>query len=233
MKLKYKDKIRIEKSINLVESGGEVIDIGCCYGQISTQIKDKGNVVYGVDRKKEGLEIAREKGIKTKLCDLEKNIPFSDKIFDGAVCLEVIEHIYNTDLLLSEINRILKKNGYLVISTPNICAFRNRLKILFGKQPCYFGHSPYGRGGLHIRVFNKNSFVEMLQNHGFQVEKLIGNLVCLSPFVYEPTRMNSIKFLADVFPSFSDYLIVKARKIKEDTHKYYPLKTAELPKERI
>ncbi len=234
MGLKYKDKIRIEKSVNLVEPRGKILDIGCKDGEISKLTKDKNNYVYGVDRKVKALQIAQKRGIKTKVCDLDKKIPFPKKTFDGAICLEVIEHIYNTDLLLSEINKVLKNNAYFVLSTPNICALRNRLKILFGKQPCYFGFSPYySRGGLHIRVFNKNSLIKLLEIHGFKIEKIIGNLICFSPFKYEPTRSNSIKFLADIFPSFSDYLIIKARKIKEDTHKiYYPLKTSEMPKNR-
>lgn len=232
MALGYKYKIRIEKSILLVETRGKVLDIGCADGKISLQIKNKTNIVYGCDRKKKLLNVAKQKGIKTKLCDLEREIPFPDRTFDGAVCLEVIEHVYNTDLLLSEINRVLKNNGYLVLSTPDICAFRNRLRILFGKQPCYFGPSPYGRGGLHIRVFNKKSLVGLLEKHGFRIEKSIGNLICLSPFTDEPTRANSVKCLADIFPCLSDYLIVKARKTKEDAHKYSPLKPAEKPKDR-
>jgi len=46
---------------------------------------------------------------------------------------ETIEHISNTDLLLEEIRRVLKKNGIGIVTTPNLVSFFNRVLFLFGK----------------------------------------------------------------------------------------------------
>ncbi len=51
---------------------------------------------------------------------------------------EVIEHLYNSDLVISEIYRILKRNGILILSTPNLASWINRLVLLLGYQP--FSH---------------------------------------------------------------------------------------------
>lgn len=47
-----------------------------------------------------------------------KNIPFEDKYFDGILCTEVLEHVFNIDELLTEFNRILKPSGKALITTP-------------------------------------------------------------------------------------------------------------------
>jgi SAM-dependent methyltransferase len=47
-----------------------------------------------------------------------KTIPLKDEQFDSAVTNQVLEHVFYPDLFLSEINRILKVNGYLLITAP-------------------------------------------------------------------------------------------------------------------
>ena len=47
-----------------------------------------------------------------------KTIPFKENSFDAVVCFEVFEHVFNIDEVLSEIKRVIKPNGKLLISTP-------------------------------------------------------------------------------------------------------------------
>lgn len=47
-----------------------------------------------------------------------KVFPFKDECFDSVLCIEVFEHIFNIDEVLSELYRVMKKNAYILISTP-------------------------------------------------------------------------------------------------------------------
>ena len=60
---------------------------------------------------------------------------FADDTFDLVILGEVIEHLYDPDVLLRECNRILKKNGVLLITTPNLTSWYNRILLFFGFYP--------------------------------------------------------------------------------------------------
>jgi len=55
--------------------------------------------------------------------------------FDVVFANQVIGHLYETDLFLKEIYRMLKNGGYTIISTPNLAGFHNIFSLIFGKQP--------------------------------------------------------------------------------------------------
>jgi 2-polyprenyl-3-methyl-5-hydroxy-6-metoxy-1,4-benzoquinol methylase len=122
-----------------------------------------------------------------KTCDLNVDtLPWDDDFFDVIICSEIIEHIFDTDRLLEQIKRVLKPSGTLIISTPNLASFFNRLFILFGYQPvgtevsCV--NTRYGnrfrkalRPAGHIRNFTYAAFVDIIKAHGFKIEKISFN----------------------------------------------------------
>ena len=68
--------------------------------------------------------------------DLEGRFPYDDGVFDLVVFTEVLEHLSRDPLqTMSEINRITKKKGFLVLSTPNCASARSILRILRGGNP--------------------------------------------------------------------------------------------------
>ena len=77
-------------------------------------------------------EKIREKGLIPLILDVDVDrIPLSDKSID-VIFEEVIEHLYNSDLVMNEIKRLLKEGGILILSTPNLASGINRLTLLFG-----------------------------------------------------------------------------------------------------
>lgn len=186
------NKIRIKKVINLFQkqnSKKRVLDLGCGDGQISKKIKDLGFDVYGVDLVKGNLNLARKKGIKTKLGDLNKKIPFKNDSFDIVYAGEIIEHIYDTRNILSEIKRVLKKEGILIITTPNLVHLPDRINFIRGQTPAQI--KPLHKYlYLHIRHFTFNSLKEVLTFYGFKIEKFQSTMVV---FLRDKRNENIVK----------------------------------------
>lgn len=99
--LSFLDK---EKSLTL--------DIGCGEGGVSNFLTRCGKKVVGID-----IDNIRKKKFPFIKANAEK-LPFKDSVFDQIVCLDVIEHVYNDKLLAREIDRVLKSNGNLILTTP-------------------------------------------------------------------------------------------------------------------
>jgi ubiquinone/menaquinone biosynthesis C-methylase UbiE len=72
--------------------------------------------------------------------DLEtQEIPVEDATFDLVVCTEVIEHLeLDPMFMIAEINRVLKPQGILILTTPNITSSRALWKILRGFEPYFY-----------------------------------------------------------------------------------------------
>ena len=150
---------------------------------------------------------------------MEEGIHFKSNSFDVVLNNQVIEHVNNTDYLLREIYRILKPEGYAIISTNNISPWTNIVALLFGKQP--FPNHPSdeiltGRflskdellpsaTFAHRRIFSFPALDGLLKYHHFEIIKMKGS--CFYPFwgIIE-------KFFSYFFPMYSVYQIVKFKK---------------------
>ncbi|MEW6009208.1 MAG: class I SAM-dependent methyltransferase [Candidatus Omnitrophota bacterium] len=116
---------RQRKKLNLLKKyinnkTGEVLDVGTGSGEFLELMKDNGWRVSGVEYAKTTSEYARENlHLNVKTGDLlETN--FQSCYFDLVTLWDSLEHLYSPKETLIEINRILKDDGLLVISTPNI-----------------------------------------------------------------------------------------------------------------
>jgi 2-polyprenyl-3-methyl-5-hydroxy-6-metoxy-1,4-benzoquinol methylase len=91
--------------------------------------------------------------------DLEHGtLPFVDDTFDVAVSLDVIEHLWNTEHYLNEIQRAVKPSGYVILTTPNYNYIRYRVLCAIGR----FDSFTYG--SRHKKFFTTNSFKRLLNN---------------------------------------------------------------------
>jgi glycosyltransferase involved in cell wall biosynthesis/SAM-dependent methyltransferase len=112
--------------------------------------------------------------------DAEKDVfPYPDGHFATAICGELIEHLFADPMhLMSEVNRILKPGGHLVLTTPNIAALRGISGILQGYHPGFFHayiRPAEGTGEVdarHNREYAPREIHQLLENSGFEVTLL-------------------------------------------------------------
>jgi ubiquinone/menaquinone biosynthesis C-methylase UbiE len=193
------------------ERGLRVLDVGCGDGACSKLFLDIDNEVYGIDKRADRVESAARKGIKAKVFDLVNGLPFEDGFFELVYAAEVLEHVYDTDFLLEEVSRVLKKNGVLIVTVPNIACLPNRIRTMLGLYPKYVAPSRKHWGvGEHVRAFTKDMLTGLLERNGFKVEATKANLVSLIPT--RSTRKPWSKTLGKAFPTFGEVLICEARK---------------------
>ncbi len=147
-----------------------VLDIGCATGYFARELNKKTCRIWGMDSDRIALTQAKKYCRKTFFCDLEKikSIPFGMK-FDYILLLDVIEHLHSPENILTLSQKYLKKDGRIIISTPNIAFISIRLALLFGR----FRYRNLGiMDEKHIHFYTKSSLIGLLQKSGLRIEKL-------------------------------------------------------------
>jgi len=128
-----------------------------------------------------------------------RKLPFKDEVFDIVVATEVIEHFVEGELFLAEAYRVLKKDGVLILTTPNRLRFymlhKNLLAGLARKR------FVSGFTDEHLREYSPHELASILENTGFRVEKV--EFIAFSPYLKIPLRIYKL------FDDFSDKFLKK------------------------
>lgn len=101
--------------ISRIKSGGAILDLGAGTGDFLLQAKKSGWKTEGVEPNPSARELANEKGIQLKKDSSE----FSSAQFDVISMWHVLEHVPDLDSQIAELDRLLKRDGILVIAVPN------------------------------------------------------------------------------------------------------------------
>lgn len=165
-----------------------LLDVGCGLGEFGRHCQRNipGIQVRAVDVSEVAVAKARENGIDAVRVDVgNERLPFGDETFDGIFCGEVIEHVFDTDGLLEELRRVLRTTTPdrlcpLVLTTPNLASWYNRIVMMFGYQPLFmevstrggFGHPiPFWLNAGHIRMFTYKAIRQFVRHHGFRIHR--------------------------------------------------------------
>src|SRR5947209_6564692 len=109
---------------------GPLLDVPAGEGALAERLSSLGFDVRCCDLYP---EIFRLRGIEIKRGDLNGALPYAAGEFDYVTCVEGIEHIENPQQAVREFRRILRPEGNLIISTPNILNIEERVKwLLYG-----------------------------------------------------------------------------------------------------
>lgn len=195
-----------------------LLDIGSGAGVGAKLLADTIGIdhVTCVDISVQALSETVKKGFSPLIASAEGTVlPFRNDTFDVVVIDEVIEHLVDTDSIMNEIHRVLKPGGQLVLSTPNLASWFNRLAMLFGFQPAYSEVSfkkVYGRPGSgivgHLRLFTKRALVAFVADAGFDNVSTRG-----VPFPELPRPVRPLDRLIARRPSLAGGLVVVADKV--------------------
>lgn len=182
---------RLAKTLAITPPGGpedRILEMGA-YLQITPALKIRlgyGEVrgcYFGEAGKTETRRVRSAEGEEFEcaidLFDAERDrYPYGDGCFATVLCCELIEHLSDDPMhLMSEINRILKPGGHLVLTTPNITSLRAIAGILQGFHPglfpAYIRPRPSGESDArHNREYTPREISDLFANSGFQVELL-------------------------------------------------------------
>ena len=184
-----------------------VLDAGCYNGIYSKIFLEGNNKVYGIDASIDAVEEAKKLGVLAAVADLEDKFPFKDQFFDVVHAGEVIEHIYDTDSFVSECKRVLKKDGLLIITTPNTLSLPRRLLYAIGSGRFFEASNTFSTEGQsvgHIRFFTKKLLKDYMEYNSFEMKRYKSDYVNLFFF--------KSKLLASVFPTLGRTLIMSFKK---------------------
>lgn len=226
-KLYYREKESLRIISSLLKENGKFIDLGCGNGYFLQHLKKRGGnaELRGLDYSKREVEEAKKKGFDVVQCNFEEGFPENGNAYDVVYAAEIIEHLFNPDIFLAESNRILRKGGYLLLTTPNLLAWFNRILAVGGIQPLFLEPSTksklVGAGPLkkmkadptpvgHVRVFTLEALKDLLAMNGFRIVTVKGSIYD-SALTGIPLTLDK---LMKSFPKLASGFILLAQKTK-------------------
>ena len=149
-----------------VSPGERVLDLGCGEGAFAAQLALAGAEVLAVDVAEVPLRRARaaNPGLPTQLIDGEGAWDIADASFDVVWAGEVIEHVADTSRWLSELRRVLRPGGRLLLSTPDVGPLQ-LLSAALWRRAFAERFDPQGD---HLRFYDRATLSAVIDSFGFE-----------------------------------------------------------------
>lgn len=174
----------------------KILDVGCGTGG-NLLFFSKVGQAFGLDISEKAVDFCKRRGLKNVALSSAEKIKYPDNTFDIVTCFDLLEHVVDTTEVLSEMKRVLKDDGGIVITVP---AFR----ILW---------SQHDEALCHLRRYEKEALLYDLEEAGLKVEK-IGYFFFTSFFVVAPIRVMR-RFLVSKGKKQSDTTTLPPRFLNE------------------
>jgi SAM-dependent methyltransferase len=190
-----------------------IADVGCDRGIIKRFIPPIKNARWlglDIDTNREGIGLAKYDELIR--CDFDKGISLPDSSVDIAICSHVLEHLPRPEFTMSEIARILRPGGMLLVGVPVAPKFIAHFRERTFEKELQTGKRKIGQ---HIRVFWVNRLRRLVEQSGLQVEFSTGTALIrkkgsrLENYALW-IRLNQV--WAAMFPALGQELCVQIRK---------------------
>ena len=146
LELRPYQKLLAEVADGLGSKPLRVLDAGCGSGNLSRLLLDRGHDVTSIDSAPGMLALAQRKcpDAKLQMADLDRPLPFPDGHFEAVVCSNVLYSLPRPQVTLSELRRVVRRDGPIVLATPrrgasigqilrehwDECSLQRRLRLL-------------------------------------------------------------------------------------------------------
>jgi 2-polyprenyl-3-methyl-5-hydroxy-6-metoxy-1,4-benzoquinol methylase len=142
-----------------------VLDVGCGEGRFAAELARIGAHPVGIDVAAEPLRRARALHPELDLRQVAAAgaWPLRDASFDAVWAGEVIEHVADTAGWLSEVRRVLRSGGSLLLSTPD----HGRLQMLWWALAARAFEVHFDPRADHLRFYTRRTLTELLEDFGF------------------------------------------------------------------
>jgi 2-polyprenyl-3-methyl-5-hydroxy-6-metoxy-1,4-benzoquinol methylase len=161
-------RLRLAFALERLRAAGakSVLDVGCGAGEITAALARAGFDVVGVDIAEEALRRAR---VRTPELDLRRaevggEWPLADASYDAVWAGETIEHVTDTAAWLSEVRRVLRSGGVLLLSTPA----HERLTLLGLALSARRFEERFDPRADHVRFYTRRTLARLLADFGFE-----------------------------------------------------------------
>jgi SAM-dependent methyltransferase len=143
-----------------------VLDVGCGEGRSTAELQRAGFTAVGVDVAEEPLRRARARDPELDLrrVPVEGPWPIGDASFDVVWAGETIEHVADTSGWLSEVRRVLRSGGSLLLSTPA----HGRLRLLALALSARRFDAHFDPRSDHLRFYTRRTLARLLEDFGFE-----------------------------------------------------------------
>jgi SAM-dependent methyltransferase len=202
--------------------GSVMLDVGCADGADAVRLASHVGAAHtvGLELADHFVDAACARGIDVRQVDITKRWPLDGGSVDVVHSNQVIEHLAETDHFMREIRRVLRPDGYAIVSTNNLASWHNVFALALGWQPlpCHvsddrvvgnplaLSETRYGeRIHRHLRIFTGRALAELAQAHGLVVELAVGS-------GYYPFGAHVSRLMARLDGRHAAYLVQRYRR---------------------
>jgi len=186
--------------LEMVGRDRDVLELGCGAGAMTRVMAEYGCRVVGVELDPVAAEHARPAAddvLVGDLADLDLAAKLGDRTFDVLVFGDVLEHLPDPVTVLRNALPLLRQDGSIIISVPNIAHGDVRLALLAGR----FEYTPIGLlDSTHLRFFTKSSMLDLLRDAGLvalEIRRaevpLFSTELDLDPAAYDPSIVEQLR----------------------------------------
>lgn len=154
---------RDEQILKFIKDEKTITDIGCGEGILMEKIIQRlpDVKVFGIDPSPENVSICKKHGLEVYAGSVYE-LPLDNESVDCVLFIEVIEHLDHPELAIKEINRVLDRNGRLIMLFPHDSVFKLARILTFKFKEAF-----YDAG--HIRQWTPGNATSLLETKGFRI----------------------------------------------------------------